>query len=129
MRSQKYNHEANENKSKNELAYKTWVQSHSPVEIKKANNARRLLTKKAKAAGKKKIYRTIQDDRTVHHPLSSYTYFFKARNDSGDLNGMSVGERAKLVSQEWKTLAATEKKVCSRRLLAHFAQSEEQNRC
>ncbi|KAJ9606798.1 hypothetical protein H2200_008808 [Cladophialophora chaetospira] len=108
---ERYNHEANQNKAKNEQAYKRWVQSHTPAEIKTANNARRLLTKKAKAAGKKTTYRAIKDDRHVHQPMTSYTYFSKARNDSGDLNGMSISERGKLVGQEWKALTAAEKKT------------------
>ncbi|EXJ68053.1 uncharacterized protein A1O5_08668 [Cladophialophora psammophila CBS 110553] len=108
---ERYNHEANENKAKNDQAYKTWVQSHSPLEIKLANNARRQLTKKARAAGKKKQYKPIQDDRTVHRPRNAYAYFFKERNDSGDLTSMTVGERGKLIGQEWKSLSTSERKI------------------
>ncbi|ETI21978.1 hypothetical protein G647_06048 [Cladophialophora carrionii CBS 160.54] len=107
---ERYNHEANQNKSKNEEAYKRWVQSHSALEIRNANNARRLLNRKAKAAGKKKHIKPIHDDRTVHQPRNAYSFFFKERNDSGDLNGMSVAERGKLAGQEWKSLSAAEKK-------------------
>ncbi|OQV08258.1 HMG-box domain-containing protein [Cladophialophora immunda] len=108
---ERYNHEATENKAKNDRAYKQWVQTHSPLEIKLANNARRQLTKKAKAAGKKKQYKSIQDDRSVHRPRNAYAFFFKERNDSGDLQGMTVGERGKLIGQEWKKLSAAEKKT------------------
>ncbi|KIX95597.1 uncharacterized protein Z520_08717 [Fonsecaea multimorphosa CBS 102226] len=108
---EQYNHEANENKAENERAYKKWVQSHSPLEIRLANNARRQLTKKAKAAGKKKHYRPIQDDRSVRRPGTAYLFFLKARNDSGDLRGMTVSERGKLVGQEWKNLSSSEKKT------------------
>ncbi|KIW67663.1 hypothetical protein PV04_06895 [Phialophora macrospora] len=107
---ERYNHEANQNKSKNEEAYKRWVQSYSALEIRQANNARRQLNRKAKAAGKKKHIKPIQDDRTVHQPRNAYSYFFKERNDSGDLRGMSVAERGKLAGQEWKKLSAAEKK-------------------
>ena len=110
---QRYNHEANQNKSKNEQAYKKWVQSHSPLNIKAANNARRQMTKKAKANGKKKHYKPIRDDRIVSRPMNAYSYFFKERNDSGDFNGMAVAERGKLVGQEWKKLSAAGKKVRS----------------
>ena len=89
------------------------MQSHSPLDIKKANNARRLLTRKSKAAGKKKTYKPIHDDRLVRQPLTSYTYFTLERNSSGDLNGMTVAERGKLVGQEWKALSAAQKQVCT----------------
>ncbi|OAG41695.1 hypothetical protein AYO21_04159 [Fonsecaea monophora] len=108
---ERYNHEATENKAKNERAYKQWVQTHSPLEIRLANNARRQLTKKAKAAGKKKQYKPIQDDRSVRRPRNAYAFFFKERNDSGDLRGMTVGERGKLIGQEWKNLSSSEKKT------------------
>lgn len=87
------------------------------------------MTKKAKEAGKKKLYRAIKDDRIVHGPMAAYTYFFKARNDSGDLNGMSVGERGKLVGQEWKALSAAQKKVCSRFFLLFLSADRMQFRC
>jgi hypothetical protein len=108
---QKYNHEANQNKAKNEQAYKRWVQSHSPLEIKLANNARRLLNKQAKAANKKKHINAIKDDRHVKSAIGPYTYFYIDRNASGDLNGMTVAERGKLVGREWKALSAAQRKV------------------
>ncbi|OAP60602.1 hypothetical protein AYL99_05604 [Fonsecaea erecta] len=108
---ERYNHEATENKAKNDRAYKQWVQTHSPLEIRLANNARRQLTKKSKAAGRKKQYKAIQDDRSVHRPRNAYAFFFKERNDSGDLRGMTVGERGKLIGQEWKKLSAADKKT------------------
>jgi hypothetical protein len=89
------------------------VQSHTPLQIKEANSARLLMNKRAQAAGKKKkACRLIHDDRAVRQPLNGYGFFFKERNDSGDLSGMSVAERGKLVGQEWKNLSEAQKKVC-----------------
>ena len=88
------------------------MQGYTPLEIKEANTARRQLTKASKAAGKKKTYRLIKDDRLVQRSRNSYSYFLKDRNDSGDLIGMTLVERARLIAQEWKKLSAAEKKVC-----------------
>ncbi|KIW12978.1 hypothetical protein PV08_08165 [Exophiala spinifera] len=107
---EQYNHQANQNKQQNTIAYKNWVQSYTPLQIKQANNARHQLTKKAKAAGKKTKYPTIQDDRAVKAPRNAYTFFFTDRHLSGDMSGMSVGESGKLLGREWKNLSAAEKK-------------------
>jgi hypothetical protein len=92
------------------------------MEIKQANSARRKLTRQAKAdtgsTRGKKIYRLIKDERLVREPTTSYIYFNKARSDSGDLDGLPLTERAKLVAQEWKKLSASERKV--RRIEAHL---------
>jgi hypothetical protein len=109
---QRYNHEANVNKEKNAVAYKQWVQSYTPLQIKEANNARRQLARKAKAAGKKTKYSSIKDDRHVKAPRNAYSFFFGERHASGDLRGMSVAESGKLLGREWKSLSASEQKVC-----------------
>ncbi|KEF56053.1 uncharacterized protein A1O9_07634 [Exophiala aquamarina CBS 119918] len=107
---ERLNHEANANAQKNAQAYKKWVQSHTPLEIKKANNARKQLTAQAKAAGHKTTYRQIQDDRSVKQPRNAYSYFFGDRYASGDLQGLSVGESAKLIGKEWAQLSDNAKK-------------------
>ncbi|KIV79326.1 hypothetical protein PV11_06892 [Exophiala sideris] len=108
---EQYNHQANENRQKNAVAYKKWVQSHTPLEIKQANNARRTLVRKAKAEGKKKRFTPIHDDRSVKGHRNAYTFFFADRHASGDLKGMSVGESGKLIGKEWKELSATERRA------------------
>ncbi|KIX04261.1 uncharacterized protein Z518_07815 [Rhinocladiella mackenziei CBS 650.93] len=108
---ERYNHEANANKEKNAQAYKQWVQSYTPLEIKNANTARRQLQRKAKADGKKTTYSGIKDDRTVKLPVTAYAYFFQNRHASGDFKGVSIGEIGKLVGQEWKSLSSSEKQI------------------
>ncbi|RVX67869.1 hypothetical protein B0A52_08474 [Exophiala mesophila] len=103
------NQTANANKAKNEIEYKKWVESHDPLTIKKANNARNKLRKQAKAAGKAKVYSHIQDDRLVKPPVNAYNFFFRERVASGDLKGLSLAEGGILVGKEWKALSAGEK--------------------
>lgn len=43
--------------------------------------------------------------------LSAYLLFSAARHESGDLRNISVPERAKLISVEWKALSEDEKEV------------------
>merc|ERR1712230_113853 len=107
---ERYNHQANENREKNTIAYKKWVQSHTPLEVKQANIARRQLRRKAQAAGKKTRFTPIHDDRTVKSRRNAYSFFFAERRSSGDLRGMTVAESGKLLGREWKNMSASEKK-------------------
>lgn len=112
---QHYNHIANENKAANQAAYSEWVASYTPEQIRKANNARRLLKRKtATADGKKSSGRgltPIKDDRQIKRPNSAYFKFGIERRESGDFKGIPLGEAAKLITKEWNELSAGEKKV------------------
>ncbi|ERF74621.1 hypothetical protein EPUS_00751 [Endocarpon pusillum Z07020] len=107
---ERLNHVANENKAKNEAAFKKWLGEHSPVEIKAANAARSQLKRQAKKEGSKKIYPHIQDERIVKQARTSYTYFLKERFASGDMKNMKIGEVGALIGREWRALSAEEKK-------------------
>ena len=108
---ERLNHIANENKAKNEAAYKQWLSSFTAKQVKEANTARTALRRESKKNGGHKQYAHLQDARLVKQALSPYTYFFKERNDSGDMKGMKIGEIGGLVGKEWKALSAGEKKV------------------
>ncbi len=105
------NHIGNQNKAKNETAYKRWVQSFTPLQIKQANHARDLLKQEAKKNGKKTTYPHIKDDRLVKMPQNQYSMFLKDRFDSGDMKGMRIAEAGKLVAREWKDISPAEKRV------------------
>ncbi|KAF7512448.1 hypothetical protein GJ744_001383 [Endocarpon pusillum] len=107
---ERLNHVANENKAKNEAAFKKWLGEHSPVEIKAANIARSQLRRQAKKEGSKKTYPHIQDERIVKRPQPPYTYFVMERFASGDMKNMKIGEYAALIGREWRALSAEEKK-------------------
>ena len=113
MDDQALNHTANENRAKNEAAYKGWVQTYSPLQIKDANNARNQLLREAKAKKVKSLshYRPINDDRIVKSRVAAYAFFLKDRYDSGDFTGMTKAETFGLIGREWKALSAAEKKV------------------
>jgi hypothetical protein len=110
--SQRANHIAQENQAKNEIAYKKWLESHTPAQIRDANNARNQLRAQAKAEGTKKTYQHLKDDRLVKQPLNAYGFFLKDRVASGDMRGMRITEIGQLVGKEWRALPAAEKKVC-----------------
>ena len=105
------NHTANENRAKNVAAYKRWLSTYTPKQVKEANNARNQLRKEAKAAGKKTTYPHIKDDRLVKQPRNAYSYFLSARVASGDMKNMKITEIGGLVAREWKALNGPEKKV------------------
>jgi len=106
---QAYNHTANQNKAANKLALKKWVESHTPDQIRVANNARKQLKRKLTA----RKYPLIPDDRAPKHPTNAMIYYMKEKHASGDLKGLKISETANLLSQEWKNLSASERKVCA----------------
>jgi hypothetical protein len=105
------NHTANQNRAKNDSAYKKWVQSFTPLQIREANHARDLLKQEAKKSGSKKNYTHIKDDRQVKLPVNNYASFLQDRFNSGDMKGMTISEAGKLVAREWKELNPAEKRV------------------
>jgi hypothetical protein len=109
---QRANHVAHENQAKNEIAYKKWLASYTPAQIKDANNARNQLRAQAKADGSKKTYHHIKDDRLVKQPLNAYGFFLKDRVASGDMAGMRITEIGQLVGREWRALSPGDRKVC-----------------
>lgn len=113
MDDQALNQTANENKVKNDAAYKAWVQTHTPLQIKEANNARIHLLREAKAKNVKKLgpYRPIKDDRLPKKPTPSYAFFVADRVVSGDFKGLTKSESFALIGREWKALSAGERKV------------------
>ncbi|KUJ20616.1 uncharacterized protein LY89DRAFT_666276 [Mollisia scopiformis] len=101
------NHIANENKETNAVQYKQWVESHTPDQIRIANNARKLLKKKYN----KKHLATIVDSRQPKRPANARAMFVKDRYDSGDFKGIKFAEASKLVQSEWSALSPSERKV------------------
>jgi hypothetical protein len=111
-----YNHLAHTAKEESEAAYKRWVESHDPVTIQTANAARASLRRKLEAnpdhKRKRSAWPPIRDERATKRPLNAYAQFSVNRNASGDFKNIRLGERSKLIAEEWKALSADEKKVC-----------------
>ncbi len=111
-----YNHLANERTAANRAQYTAWIRTHTPDQIRIANNARALLRKKLAGTLKSKKFPAhtgkLHDDRLAKQPITSYICFSKDRWLSGDFKGIKNSEAAKLISKEWKALSAGEKKVC-----------------
>ena len=94
------------------IAYTKWVESHSPLVIAGANNARRALARKLKSPRREAL---IPDERIPKRPLSAYLLFNKDRYASGDLKHIdTLAARNNLVKDEWNALRESEKQVCSR---------------
>ncbi|KAK3056852.1 hypothetical protein LTS18_011604, partial [Coniosporium uncinatum] len=110
-----YNHLANENKAANATAYEAWVSSHTPEQIRLANNARRRLKQllpltKSGSQRSGKGLTLIQDARQVKRPASSFSIFHGERYRSEDMKGIALAEVAKLTSGEYKALSESERK-------------------
>jgi len=111
-----YNHIANERTAARRAEYQAWIHSHTPDQIRVANNARAVLRRKLKGTLKATKYPAytskLVDDRAAKKPTSSFLVFLKERFASGDFKSINVVEAAKLIGNEWKALSANEKKVC-----------------
>ena len=106
MRIKHYNHIANQNKLLNQAAYREWIRSYTPNQIRLANIAR--LSLKRKGA---KPARKLQDDRQVKQNVPANFYFMKERRESGDFVGISITDTTRRLAIEWKELSGAEKEV------------------
>ncbi|CZR61082.1 uncharacterized protein PAC_10978 [Phialocephala subalpina] len=109
------NHIANQNKTANVVAYKQWVESHTPDQIRIANNARLALKKKLnKTSG----YPAIKDSRLPKRITNARALFTKDRYASGDFKGISLSDASKLLSSDWNSLSPSERKAYTDRAAA-----------
>jgi hypothetical protein len=106
-----YNHLANERNATEKAGYKAWIESHTPDQIRIANNARRALRKKLAATRKftPPHLQPIRDERIPKQPANPRFLFLKDRVGSGDFKGIHMIEAAKLIAEEYKALSAAEK--------------------
>ncbi|MCJ1475604.1 hypothetical protein MMC13_004267 [Lambiella insularis] len=100
-----YNHIAHQNKGANQQAYHAWIQSLTPDEIRKANNARNQLTR----LGVKGYSRNLKDERQVKRPVQAHSFFLKDRFNSGDMHGMALPDATRLITREWRELDQADK--------------------
>ncbi|KAF9887514.1 hypothetical protein FE257_010092 [Aspergillus nanangensis] len=92
------------NKRANTDAYERWIKSHTPLQIKDANLARRRL-----ANLKNTSVPQLRDERLVKRPRSAYVLFYTERTDGGDFKHMVVKDIAARVAEEWRGLTDAEK--------------------
>ncbi|KAH7137224.1 hypothetical protein B0J13DRAFT_559233 [Dactylonectria estremocensis] len=96
---------AKANRLANEASRKAWVETFPPERIYLANQARRRLTRKTE-----KSYFAIPDERLPKSPVAAWPAYVKSRFDSGFTNDGPLGDRLKILAQEWKTLSDAEKR-------------------
>ncbi|KAJ9297222.1 transcriptional regulator family: HMG [Paecilomyces variotii] len=105
---ERYAQIAESNKAKNSAAYDAWIKSHTPLQIKEANAARRRL-KQLLGDAKSGKYSLLSDDRLVKRNPSPWALFLKERFESGDFKHMSLQEASARAGEEWKGLTESEK--------------------
>ncbi|KAK2742564.1 hypothetical protein FQN57_005190 [Myotisia sp. PD_48] len=107
---------AEQNSIINKRAHDEWIQSHTPLEIKEANAARRRLRKLLNT----RKYPLLVDKRQVKKPLSAYLIFLTSKIATEDLKHFPIKERFGQVAHLWKHMAESEKQ--------QYAQLEEEAR-
>ncbi|KAJ5098967.1 hypothetical protein N7532_005968 [Penicillium argentinense] len=104
--------QAEENKVANRAAYDAWLKSHTPLEIRTANYARKALQREPSV---RKSYPPLKDDRLPKRPLNAWLLFLMDRRASGDFKHMTVKDSTSHISGEWKQLTDAEKNVYHQR--------------
>ncbi|PLB40023.1 uncharacterized protein BDW47DRAFT_123964 [Aspergillus candidus] len=101
---QKFAAQAEANRKTNATTREEWIKSHTPLQIKDANHARRRL---AHLTNKKAAL--LHDDRLVKRPSSAYAQFLQERIRNGDFKYMSVVEIGQRTGEEWNGMTEPEK--------------------
>ncbi|KAI9728676.1 MAG: hypothetical protein M1828_002782 [Chrysothrix sp. TS-e1954] len=107
--------ESAENRVKNERALHAWIVSHSPEQIRLANEARRKMNSLRKASkatstqGVCQAVKLLKDDRKPRRPLTPYFQYMQERKASGDFQGVKITEMTKALGKEWQAMGAQEK--------------------
>ncbi|KAF2798644.1 hypothetical protein K505DRAFT_346420 [Melanomma pulvis-pyrius CBS 109.77] len=107
-----YNHVATEKNAIRKAAYKDWVESHTPEEIRVANRARATIRRRHKAAGGKTVPAhtvKIHDEREVKAPRLPFLRFSIERRATGDFKNIAIPDASKLIGKEWHALTESEK--------------------
>ncbi|TGZ79706.1 hypothetical protein EX30DRAFT_342063 [Ascodesmis nigricans] len=85
---------------------KKWIEQYTPVEIEKANYARRWLKKH----NIKRVDTTvIKDHRKILGRRSAYIYYCLAQKDSGEFGDAKITEKAAINARKWNAMSAAEK--------------------
>lgn len=110
-----------QNAKANTDTMKKWIETHTPLEVEVANNARRSLNRIAKepkpAGSRNKLvahsFYLLKDDRRLKRPSQPYINFVAERWASGDMKDVPLKDAAKSLAAEWKQLSDGRKQVCA----------------
>lgn len=96
---------------KNDVAYKAWVETHTPQAIYDANLARKQL--KRKYDFPKASLKLIRDERVPKQPPNAFALFVKARWASGEYSTKNdpITAITSKITNEWKGLSEAERQV------------------
>ncbi|KAL4893902.1 hypothetical protein BDV59DRAFT_176409 [Aspergillus ambiguus] len=101
---EKFTSIAASNKQSNAAAYDHWIKSHTPLQIKDANLARRRLAKYTKSSVPQ-----LRDDRLVKRPRTAFVHYFVERTEGGDFKHMAAKDITSRVTEEWRGMTDYEK--------------------
>ncbi|KAI1925368.1 hypothetical protein LOZ65_002905 [Ophidiomyces ophidiicola] len=94
---------AKENVEANREAFAQWVKSHTALQIKEANTARRRLRRLTKRS-----VREISDSRQVKRPKTSYIIFAQEKLQSGEFDHLELTKKMVHIGQTWRNLSSAE---------------------
>ncbi|EFR03664.1 HMG box protein [Nannizzia gypsea CBS 118893] len=98
---------AEKNAETNRHNLEQWIESHTPLEIRNANAARRKLRRILPK--KSRTYGAIKDDRQVKAPRNAYLLYSLDKHNSGEFNHLPAKERIAETARSWKNASESEK--------------------
>ncbi|KAI9376750.1 hypothetical protein BJX61DRAFT_538451 [Aspergillus egyptiacus] len=101
---QHYIEVCNSNKSANDAAYKAWIESFTPQQIREANLARRRLSE---LQGRN--IKTLKDYRAVKRPIQAWVFYVRDRSRQDGLENEFGQERVKRYAVDWRKMSDAEK--------------------
>lgn len=102
-----YNQKALLNKTWNETMMKAWIASHTPEQIRVANNARQFLKKRT---GKSFGYQ-LQDNRIPKQPRPAHVIFAQDQWLAGEFKELSPTDAISVLYQRFKELPEAQQQV------------------
>lgn len=97
---------AQANKVTNHAAYEEWVKTHSPLQIKNANDARRNLRRRLNRHRK---FSAIRDERQVKGTRSAYVIFCTEQRATGNFDHLKGGAVFTRIAEDWRKLGENER--------------------
>ncbi|PLB43936.1 hypothetical protein P170DRAFT_514233 [Aspergillus steynii IBT 23096] len=105
---------AQSNREEDLAKYEKWVKSHSPVEIRNANRARRTLTRLLANGRRTSRFNLLEDDRLVKRPKTPFVFYYQERTGAGDFKHMQLPDMMRLIREEYNGLTPSEKQKYER---------------
>ncbi|KAJ5329330.1 hypothetical protein N7452_009720 [Penicillium brevicompactum] len=103
---QQITEQAAQNRITNKTAYEEFIKSHTPLEILKANMARKTISQLGNDRR-----RLLKDDRQLKRPMNAYLKYVQSQFEANDFPShvTTRPEQVRYIAEQWKSLPSSKK--------------------